>query len=448
MVKVRKLIDTVTGRPAKTGPYGSLAMGKGRDRRVITVPKEVAKLLMDKFNDWMGKDRQSWFSGLEIGDDSMEGRRLRIKMANVKSEFELEELMVEAKIPMKFRPIVILLRRKKGVKEGMYKHLMNPISESEWMKFWGQVKKGTAPGKTGVTADMVFILRDKELDVIRRMTNMVLVPGLAVYDHWKERVISPVPKEEGNFNIDRARPLVLLEVVQKAFWAILTARMTGVWEDNDLLNDMQFGFRKGRSVTAPALMASLIAEERVHEKKPFYAFSQDISKAYDTVSRHVGKEIAWRRLGVPERFIEMLLDMDRGNRTVVVTAFGCTDELLGEEKGTFEYMRGFCQGASESPAGWVALYDIFLDLQAKYAEAMNYFGSVFADDALWVANTRLLKKEQMCQLFSWSSWISNSMKISHRSWDWSGRLVNISIWSRRGGAQRYSKLTSCLKGGG
>jgi hypothetical protein len=148
-------------------------------------------------------------------------------------------------------------------------------------------------------------------------------------------------------------------------------------------------------------MASLIAEERVHEKKPFYAFSQDISKAYDTVSRHVGKEIAWRRLGVPERFIEMLLDMDRGNRTVVVTAFGCTDELLGEEKGTFEYMRGFCQGASESPAGWVALYDIFLDLQAKYAdddgievvtsegEAMNYFGSVFADDALWVANTRL-----------------------------------------------------------
>ena len=126
--------------------------------------------------------------------------------------------------------------------------------------------------------------------------------------------------------------------MQKAFWAILTARMTGVWEDNDLLNDMQFGFRKGRSVTAPALMASLIAEERVHEKKPFYAFSQDISKAYDTVSRHVGKEIAWRRLGVPERFIEMLLDMDRGNRTVVVTAFGCTDELLGEEKGTFEYI--------------------------------------------------------------------------------------------------------------
>ena len=42
------------------------------------------------------------------------------------------------------------------------------------------------------------------------------------------------------------------------------------------------------------------------------------------------------------------IDMDRGNRTVVLTAFGCTDEVLGNEDGTFEYMRGFCQGAS----GW------------------------------------------------------------------------------------------------
>ena len=88
MVKTRRLIDTVTGRPAKTGPYGSLAVGKGRDRRVIIVSKDVAKRLLDTFNDWMGKDRQSWFSGLDMGDDSPEGRKLRIEMAEVKSEVE------------------------------------------------------------------------------------------------------------------------------------------------------------------------------------------------------------------------------------------------------------------------------------------------------------------------------------------------------------------------
>ena len=148
-------------------------------------------------------------------------------------------------------------------------------------------------------------------------------------------------------------------------------------------------------------MATLIAEEQVTRKQPFYAFSQDISKAYDTVGRHIGKEIAWRRLGVPDPFIEMLLDMDRGNITTVLTAYGRTDEILGAEIGTFEYLRGLCQGASESPSGWVAVYDIFLDLQAEYAgddgievvtsegEVLNYFGSAFADDALWVSNSRL-----------------------------------------------------------
>ena len=33
--------------------------------------------------------------------------------------------------------------------------------------------------------------------------------------------------------MDKARPLVLLEVLQKAFWAIMTARMTAVWQDKN-----------------------------------------------------------------------------------------------------------------------------------------------------------------------------------------------------------------------
>ena len=105
-------------------------------------------------------------------------------------------------------------------------------------------------------------------------------------------IITPVPKEKGNFSLERARPLVLLEVLQKSFWAILTARMTKIREERQILNPMQFGFRKGHSVTAPALMATLIAEQRVADKEPVFVFSQDISKAYDTVARHVGKEIA------------------------------------------------------------------------------------------------------------------------------------------------------------
>ena len=59
MVKMKKLIDVVCDRAKKAGPYASLAVGKGRDRRVITVPGEVAKLLVDKFKRWVGYERNS-----------------------------------------------------------------------------------------------------------------------------------------------------------------------------------------------------------------------------------------------------------------------------------------------------------------------------------------------------------------------------------------------------
>ena len=102
---------------------------------------------------------------------------------------------------------------------------------------------------------------------------------------------------------------------------------------------------------------------------------------------------------------------------VRLTAFGCTDEVLGKEDGTFEYMRGFCQGASESPAGWVACYDILLNLQEKHAvndgiklmtsegKSMNYYGTVLADtEVAWIAVVSDVNKSQLKTskiLFMW-----------------------------------------------
>ena len=111
-----------------------------------------------------------------------------------------------------------------------------------------------------VTVDMVAFLNDKDSQMLRRLVNLVLSPGATVYAQWKRRVITLVPKEEGNFSFKKSRPLVLLDLLQEGFWAMMTTRMTRVWEEKKLLHPMQFGFRRGHSVTAPALMATLIAE--------------------------------------------------------------------------------------------------------------------------------------------------------------------------------------------
>ena len=55
--------------------------------------------------------------------------------------------------------------------------------------------------------------------------------------------------------------------------------------------------------------------------------------------------------------------MDRDNKTAVAKAFGMMDGLLGDVDGVFGYERAFFQGASQSPVGCVALYDVLLEVR-------------------------------------------------------------------------------------
>ena len=54
--------------------------------------------------------------------------------------------------------------------------------------------------------------------------------------------------------------------------------------------------------------------------------------------------------------------MDRENKTAVANAFGMIDGLLGDVDGVFGYERACFQGASQSPAGCMALYDVLLEV--------------------------------------------------------------------------------------
>ena len=58
-----------------------------------------------------------------------------------------------------------------------------------------------------------------------------------------------------------------------------------------------------------------------------------------------------------------MLNMDRDNKTVVAKAFGMEDGLLGDVDGVFGYEREFSQEAQQSPAGFMALYDVLLEVR-------------------------------------------------------------------------------------
>ena len=143
-----------------------------------------------------------------------------------------------------------------------------------------------------------------------------------------------------------------------------------------------------------------MTEEAYEKKATMLAMSQDISKAYGNVERHLALEMALRRLGVPEDIIDLFLDIHDGNSVEMLTAYGSSKQILGEVDGTFEALRGIAQGGSEGPLLWVALYDVLIRMQEdelqKYAPCyvqsttgrIPLAGWAFADDAIWMASSR------------------------------------------------------------
>ena len=202
---------------------------------------------------------------------------------------------------MHFTPVVEAFKRVHGATSDLYKGLLDEISPDEWNRKVSTTKKGTTPGLSRETIDMLASLSAETSSVFRRVINLVL-RSRRVFSQWLRRAICPIPKVPGNPDVKLSRPLTLLSVSRKVFWSILTDRVTRVWRTNKLLQPQQYGFQQGIGTDEPLIISTLAAEQCYDLQQPLLQTSQDISKAFDSVTRGF-KSLALGRLGVPDDFV-------------------------------------------------------------------------------------------------------------------------------------------------
>ena len=115
-----------------------------------------------------------------------------------------------------------------------------------------------------------------------------------------------------------------------------------------VIDDMQFGFTKGKGTTDAISMARQMQENfRVKGKKLYFGFV-DLEKAFDRVPREV---ISWamHKLGVEEWLVSAVMSMYIGAKTVVRTVYG-------NSKG-FEVKVGMHQGSALRPLLFVIVME-------------------------------------------------------------------------------------------
>ena len=165
----------------------------------------MAQELVQYLSQWMGAGKH-WYSDLPLAQDTPEGMEMRKKIAELGEECDWKGMGIAPK----YRKVLRALKKVRGARHDLYDGAGTDLTLLEWVPHWQWASKGTAPGLSGVTHDMmsaVTYVGQKHIEteedaharfgltsrLLWQVVNMALqlrrVPSM-----WKKRAIRVVPK--------------------------------------------------------------------------------------------------------------------------------------------------------------------------------------------------------------------------------------------------------------
>ena len=373
--KLKRFINSVLKPQFRETPQSLTVSDEHGVETIYTAEADIKSKLVEHWDKWMGAGTPNLGTTIPtqagmLWDRSIEGEMLRAKVARG-TERDVDD--VGAMMPPEFRQLLPYLAAKR-LPDGsvaapeMYGDIFREISVTEWSRYWAGKKGGKAPGFSGVTVEMVVCTPPVVFDMIRRFYSVAFKLGIPLRS-WGFTILCPKSKVPGSSNVNDLRPLQLLEVLRKAVCGILRNRLMSTMNEFQMLDDTQHGFVEGHSTVDPTMLLVLAAEDAKIHHTSLHAVSLDIRRAYDSIERTVGKDMALRRLGVPEEVIVFLTRLDDMTLTTVVTPVGLSGGVSTDaheraipDGDWFWARRGWCQGAEEAPLGWTVFYDVLLTM--------------------------------------------------------------------------------------
>jgi len=167
-----------------------------------------------------------------------------------------------------------------------------------------KMKRHKAPGLSGLVAEMIQAAGDTGTQWLLDLCNGIVNEG-CIPEDWKSSVVLPIYKGKGDpMECGSYRGIKLLEQAMKVVEKIFEH---GIRQQIEI-DDMQFGFVKGKGTTNAIFMARQMQENiRVKSKMLYFGFV-DLEKAFDRVPREV---ISWamHKLRVEEWLVSAVMSM-------------------------------------------------------------------------------------------------------------------------------------------
>ena len=246
-----------------------------------------------------------------------------------------------------------------------------------------QCKNNKSPGLDGITNEL---LKHGDDIIYTTLYNMFvkLREFECIPNEWNKGIIIPIHKKGDKRDLNNYRGITLNSCVSKIYNRLITKSISSFLEDNNLLNEIQGGFRTDhRCEDHIFTLKSIITCRRSENKQTHLAFL-DFKKAFDSVWREGLLNAVWD-IGIKGRIWRVLSNMYDNVQSQVKFHDVTTD--------FFDIDEGLKQGCVLSPI----LFCIFINELAKMIREANVgvricdvqIGCLFwADDVVLIAEDR------------------------------------------------------------
>ena len=163
--------------------------------------------------------------------------------------------------------------------------LDSPFTNAEVSKAFLKLKRNKSPGLDLLSPELVIDSSDLLCAPICKLFNCIFSSNNYPLS-WTKGIIVPVPKKGDLSDVNNYRGITLTSIFSKLYSHILDNRLRSWAEDNNIINDNQFGFRENKSTVDCLFILQTIVNIQLHKKRKMYCAFVDFKKAFDLVYRN------------------------------------------------------------------------------------------------------------------------------------------------------------------
>lgn len=241
---------------------------------------------------------------------------------------------------------------------------LEPVSQGQVAQCVTEMRGNSAPGVDEFSAAVLKSHIRHILQPLTHIINLSLTTGIFP-DIFKVAKVIPLFKSGKKSDFSNYRPISLVSVLAKVLEKCVKKQLQFFLENNKIISDCQYGFRKGKNSSDALFLVNKIIMNNINNNKKSIIVFVDLAKAFDSIDRNL-LFLKLGFIGVQGGALEWFKSYLSARRQTV--------SILNQNSDIKEYEYGVVQGSILGPL----LFLVYIN----NLEKVNLTGQLFmfADD--------------------------------------------------------------------